>query len=95
MRIASPLPPLQLEKYVQIGPRAVLRSCHIEEQVRIGARSVIMEGARVCKGAHLQPGTVVPPGRLIPEGEVWGGNPARYGAWRVPHHPTARCAAHA
>jgi len=74
-----------LEKYVQIGPRAVLRSCHIEEQVRIGARSVIMEGARVCKGAHLQPGTVVPPGRLIPEGEVWGGNPARYVRDLLPH----------
>lgn len=73
--------PAQLEGFVQVGPRSVLRSCHVEEQVRIGERCVIMEGARVSQGAILQPGTVVPPGRLIPAGEVWGGNPAQYGAF--------------
>ena len=74
-----------LEGYVSVGPRSVLRSCHVEEQVRIGERSIVMEGARISKGAWLEPQTVVPPGRLIPAGEVWGGNPARYIRDVLPH----------
>lgn len=74
-----------LEGFVQVGPRAVLRSCHVEEQASIGERAVVMEGARVGRGAWLQPGTVVPPGRLIPAGEVWGGTPAQYVRDVLPH----------
>ena len=51
---------------VTIGARCTLYSCHIEEDVMIGDRVVILEGARVEKGAQIAPGSVVPPGRLIP-----------------------------
>lgn len=61
-----------------IGAHSTLTSCHIEENVVIGPRCVVMEGARIEKGAMLAAGTVVPPGRLIPENTLWAGNPCEY-----------------
>jgi gamma-carbonic anhydrase len=58
-----------------VGAGCTLYSCHIEDDVMIGDKSVVLEGARIEKGAHLAPGTVVPPGRLIPTKQLWGGNP--------------------
>ena len=55
-----------------------LSSCHIDNDVVIGAKSVVLEGARLEKGSMLAPGTVVPPGRLIPSNQLWAGNPAEY-----------------
>jgi hypothetical protein len=55
-----------------------LYSCIIEDEVFVGANSVIMEGARIEKGAIILPNSVVPPGRLIPASQVWGGNPVQY-----------------
>jgi gamma-carbonic anhydrase len=49
-----------------IGRGCSLYSCHIEDDVTIGDKCVILEGARIEKGAQLAPGSVVPPGRLIP-----------------------------
>lgn len=51
---------------VTIGSNCTLYSCHIEDDVFIGDRCVILEGARLEKGCMLAPGSVVPPGRLIP-----------------------------
>ena len=59
----------------QIGSGCTLYSCHIEDDVTIGDKSVILEGARIEKGAQIAPGSVVPPGRLIPTKQLWGGNP--------------------
>jgi len=58
-----------------IGAGCTLYSCHIEDDVTIGDKSVILEGARIEKGAQIAPGSVVPPGRLIPTKQLWGGNP--------------------
>ena len=58
-----------------IGAGSTLYSCHIEDDVVIGERSVVLEGARIEKGAQLAAGSVVPPGRLIPTKQLWGGNP--------------------
>lgn len=55
-----------INKSVQIGKGCTLYSCHIEQDVVIGDRSVIMEGARLEAGCMIAPGSVVPPGRLIP-----------------------------
>ena len=49
-----------------IDARCSLYSCHIEEDVMVGDRCVILEGARLEKGSQIAPGSVVPPGRLIP-----------------------------
>jgi len=61
-----------------IHPNCTLTSCYIGKEVVIGARSVVMEGARIEKGAMLAPGTVVPPGRLIPSNTLWAGNPCTF-----------------
>ena len=58
-----------------IGAGSTLYSCHIEDDVVIGEKSVVLEGARIEKGAQLAAGSVVPPGRLIPTKQLWGGNP--------------------
>ena len=58
-----------------IGAGSTLYSCHIEDDVTIGDKSVVLEGARIEKGAQIAPGSVVPPGRLIPTKQLWGGNP--------------------
>ena len=63
---------------VSIGSHCTLYSCHIEDDVFIGDRCIILEGARIEKGAMLAPGTVVPPGRLIPAKQLWAGNPCEY-----------------
>ena len=60
---------------VTVGAGSSLYSCHIEDDVMIGEKCVILEGARIEKGAQLAPGSVVPPGRLIPTKQLWGGNP--------------------
>ena len=51
---------------VTVGSHCSLYSCHISDDVVIGDKSVILEGARLEKGCQLAPGSVVPPGRLIP-----------------------------
>ena len=61
-----------------IGRGCSLYSCHIEDDVTIGDKCVILEGARIEKGAQLAPGSVVPPGRLIPAKQLWGGNPVSF-----------------
>jgi carbonic anhydrase/acetyltransferase-like protein (isoleucine patch superfamily) len=53
-------------KNVTVGAGCTLYSCHIEDDVCIGDKCVILEGARLEKGCMLAPGSVVPPGRLIP-----------------------------
>ena len=66
---------VEIGKNCSIGSGSTLYSCHIEDDVVIGERSVVLEGARIEKGAQLTPGSVVPPGRLIPTKQLWGGNP--------------------
>lgn len=61
---------------VQAGCSLV--SCEIGSQVLIGARSVVLEGAKIEDEAVVGPDSVVPPGRLIPGHQLWAGNPVRY-----------------
>ena len=55
-----------------------MSSAIIEDNVLVGARSVLGAGSYVEANAALEAGTVVEPGQLIPNGQLWGGNPARY-----------------
>lgn len=63
---------------VTVGSNCTLYSCHIEDDVFIGDRCVILEGARLEKGCMVAPGSVVPPSRLIPAKTLWAGNPVEY-----------------
>uniref|UniRef100_A0A7S0RDI2 Gamma carbonic anhydrase n=1 Tax=Pyramimonas obovata TaxID=1411642 RepID=A0A7S0RDI2_9CHLO len=64
--------------FVTVGAGSILRSCAVQDNVKIGKKCIVMEGAVVEKNAILVDGTVVPPGRMIPAGQMWSGNPATY-----------------
>jgi len=69
---------------INVGDHCILEAgssfapCVIDDQVYIGARSVISEGVKIGKGAILGPNTYVPPGRYIPSGQYWEGSPAKF-----------------
>ena len=50
----------------------------VENNVLVGARSVLSPGSHVESNAILEAGSVVEENQLIPSGQRWGGNPARY-----------------
>jgi len=68
----------EIHSNVTIGSDCTLSSCIIEDDVVVGAKSVICEGAKLEKGSMVAPGSVVPPGRLIPANQLWAGNPVEY-----------------
>jgi carbonic anhydrase/acetyltransferase-like protein (isoleucine patch superfamily) len=61
-----------------IQPGCTLISCTIGQQCLIGAKSVILEGAKIEDESIIGPNSVVPPGRLIPSHQLWAGNPVKY-----------------
>ncbi|GBF97437.1 gamma carbonic anhydrase-like mitochondrial [Raphidocelis subcapitata] len=65
-------------KFVTIEPNCTLRSCRVQDNCIVGARSVLMEGSMMESHSVLAPGSVLPPARRVPEGELWAGNPARF-----------------
>ena len=64
--------------YVTVGPGCVMRACTVEDNVIIGANSVVCEGSLVEAGSVIGAGSVVPPGRRVPAGQLWEGNPIKY-----------------
>lgn len=66
----------RIGRQVTVGPSSVLTSCEIEDEVIIGQRCIVLEGAIVEKNAILADGTVVAANQLIPSGQLWAGNPA-------------------
>ena len=66
---------LHIGRNTTVGANCTLYSCHIGDDVMIGDKVVILEGAQVESQAQLLAGSVVPPGRLIPTKQMWGGNP--------------------
>lgn len=63
---------------VIIQAQCTLYSCAIDHLAFIGAKSTILEGARIETGAVIGPNSVVPPGRVIPAHQIWSGNPVKY-----------------
>eukprot|EP00340_Litonotus_pictus_P000500 CAMPEP_0170515972 /NCGR_PEP_ID=MMETSP0209-20121228/2341_1 /TAXON_ID=665100 ORGANISM="Litonotus pictus, Strain P1" /NCGR_SAMPLE_ID=MMETSP0209 /ASSEMBLY_ACC=CAM_ASM_000301 /LENGTH=251 /DNA_ID=CAMNT_0010800707 /DNA_START=28 /DNA_END=783 /DNA_ORIENTATION=+ len=61
-----------------IGSGCSIASCIIDEQVNIGARTIVSEGVKIGKGAIIAPNSYIPPGRIIPEGTYWEGSPVTF-----------------
>ena len=59
---------VNIGKNVTVEAGCCLHSCIIDDDVVIGAGSVVGPGARIERGAVLLANSVVPPGRLIPAG---------------------------
>ena len=71
-------PSVNIGKNVAIGDNWSIFSSIIDDEAKIGTKTVISEGWVVERGAEVEPNSVVPPGRLIPAGQLWGGSPVRY-----------------
>lgn len=69
---------VNIGKNVTIEPGCSIHSCIIDDDVVIGANSVIGQGVRIERGAVILGNSVVQPGRHIPGGQVWGGNPCTF-----------------
>lgn len=69
--------PLIIGARVTVGHGAVLHACVIEDEVMIGMRATIMDGAVVESGAFVGAGSLVPPGKRLEGGFLWLGIPAR------------------
>merc|ERR1712157_441118 len=63
---------------VTIGPACTLYACTVENEVEIGAGSVICDSVLVESKSKIAPGSVVPTGVRVPSGQLWGGSPAVY-----------------
>ena len=77
-------PETHVGHYVTVGANCVLKSCRIDDLVRIGDKCTVLEGAMVENHVVLEPGTVVLPYQRVVSGQKWGGNPARYVADLTP-----------
>ena len=56
----------------------MINSAIIDDDVKIGSNSLILDGAQIERGAEIGEDSVVPPGRLIPANQLWVGNPVQF-----------------
>lgn len=69
--------PLQIGRRVTAGHGATLHGCTIEDEVLIGMRAIVLDGAIVESHSMVAAGAVVPPGMRVEKGTLVGGVPAR------------------
>ncbi|MGC8556260.1 MAG: gamma carbonic anhydrase family protein [Conexivisphaera sp.] len=62
---------------VTIAHGAVLEGVVLEDEVLVGIRSAVLEGARVGRGSIIAAGSVIPAGMEIPPGSLVMGSPAK------------------
>jgi carbonic anhydrase/acetyltransferase-like protein (isoleucine patch superfamily) len=74
---ADPGFPCRLGARVTVGHAAVVHGATIEDDVLIGMRAVILNGARVGSGSVIAAGCVVPEGMQVPDNSLVVGVPGR------------------
>lgn len=74
---ADPGFPCVIEDGVTLGHAAIVHGAHIEPDVMIGMRAVVMNGARIGTGSIVGVGSVVTEGKEIPPRSLVLGVPAR------------------
>lgn len=73
---ADPGFPCLLGERVTVGHGAIVHGAIVEDDVLIGMRAVIMNGARIGRGSIIAAGALVTEGTQIPPGSVALGQPA-------------------
>jgi len=66
-----------ISPHAQVRETFLLKRIVIEDDVLIGANSIVMGGTRIGKGAMIGAGAIVPPDTQIGANEFWGGVPAK------------------
>ena len=74
---ADPGFPCTLADRVTIGHGAIVHGATIEDDVLIGMKAVVMNGARIGRGSIVAVGAIVTEGTQIPPGSVAMGQPAK------------------
>lgn len=73
--------PVRIGDDVSLGHGAIVHGAIIEDNVLVGIRAVVLNGARVGKNSIIGAGAVVTPGMVVPPGSVVMGIPGRCCAW--------------
>lgn len=69
--------PCLLGQGVSLGHAAIVHAATVEDDVLIGMRATVLNGAHIGRGSLVAAGAVVPPGAQIPPGSVVMGLPAK------------------
>ena len=65
-------------KYVTIGHKAIIHSCHLESESFVGMGAIIMDGVEIGRHSLIAAGSLVPPNKKIKKGELWADTPSKY-----------------
>jgi carbonic anhydrase/acetyltransferase-like protein (isoleucine patch superfamily) len=68
--------PTLIGENVSLGHQACVHGCTIGDNVLIGIRSVVLDGAVIKPFSLIAAGAVVTPGKVV-DGGLWGGIPAK------------------
>ena len=74
---ADPGFPCTLGDGVTVGHGAIVHGAIVEDDVLIGMRAVVMNGARIGRGSIVAVGAIVTEGMEVPPGSIVMGQPAR------------------
>ena len=74
---ADPGFPCVLGNRVTVGHGAIVHGAIVEDDVMIGMKAVVMNGARIGRGSIIAAGSIVTEGTEIPPGSIAMGQPAK------------------
>jgi carbonic anhydrase/acetyltransferase-like protein (isoleucine patch superfamily) len=69
--------PCQLGARVTLGHGAVVHAAIVEDDVLIGTRATVLDGARIGQGSLIAAGSLIPPGMVVPPQVVVMGTPGK------------------
>lgn len=69
--------PCVIGDYVTVGHGAVVHACTVANEVLVGMRSIILDGAQIGEQSIIGAGALVPQGFCVPPGSLVLGTPAR------------------
>jgi len=73
---ADPGSPVVLGDRVSLGHGAIVHGATVEDDVLIGMRATVLNGARIGAGSIVAAGALVRPGTVVPPGSLVAGVPA-------------------